>query len=166
MRNKWRFHLKDGIMSLNGKDYVFQKATGDGEWWFSWSIMIKNSPISIGQTDSGQISLLDTPSNFTIIFQSFENNCKNNAWCSFKHENEFFNWFNLVIGNLFKLNLNRIFTPVFLHRSWKALCSNKSSLYKKTERKFRRSILVGDKYKNNLLTKSRSPSGFFEHPEN
>jgi len=32
VRNKWRFHLKDGIMSLNGKDFVFQKATGDGEW--------------------------------------------------------------------------------------------------------------------------------------
>merc|ERR1719268_487174 len=23
-RNKWKFHLKDGIMNLNGKDYVFQ----------------------------------------------------------------------------------------------------------------------------------------------
>ena len=32
VRNKWRFYLKDGIMHLNGKDYVFQKATGDGEW--------------------------------------------------------------------------------------------------------------------------------------
>ena len=31
-RNKWRFNLKDGIMNLNGKDYVFQKATGDAEW--------------------------------------------------------------------------------------------------------------------------------------
>jgi len=31
-RNKWKFHLKDGIMNLNGKDYVFQKATGDAEW--------------------------------------------------------------------------------------------------------------------------------------
>merc|ERR1712150_71903 len=26
-RNKWKFHLKDGIMNLNGKDYVFQRAT-------------------------------------------------------------------------------------------------------------------------------------------
>lgn len=32
VRNKWRFYLKDGIMHLNGKDYVFQKATGEGEW--------------------------------------------------------------------------------------------------------------------------------------
>ncbi|XP_068207311.1 transcription initiation factor IIA subunit 1 [Palaemon carinicauda] len=32
VRNKWKFTLKDGIMNLRGKDYVFQKATGDGEW--------------------------------------------------------------------------------------------------------------------------------------
>jgi len=31
-RNKWKFHLKDGIMNLKGKDYVFQKANGDAEW--------------------------------------------------------------------------------------------------------------------------------------
>lgn len=31
-RNKWKFHLKDGIMNLSGKDYVFQKAVGDAEW--------------------------------------------------------------------------------------------------------------------------------------
>merc|ERR1712226_1612184 len=31
-RNKWKFHLKDGIMNLNGKDYVFQKAIGEAEW--------------------------------------------------------------------------------------------------------------------------------------
>ncbi|KAG1665351.1 Transcription initiation factor IIA subunit 1 [Nymphon striatum] len=31
-RNKWKFHLKDGIMSLNGKDYVFHKSVGDAEW--------------------------------------------------------------------------------------------------------------------------------------
>ncbi|XP_023288431.1 transcription initiation factor IIA subunit 1 isoform X2 [Orussus abietinus] len=31
-RNKWKFYLKDGIMNLNGKDYVFQKANGDAEW--------------------------------------------------------------------------------------------------------------------------------------
>ena len=31
-RNKWKFHLKDGIMNLNGRDYVFQKASGDAEW--------------------------------------------------------------------------------------------------------------------------------------
>merc|ERR1719320_1582107 len=27
-RNKWKFHLKDGIMNLNGRDYVFQRAMG------------------------------------------------------------------------------------------------------------------------------------------
>ncbi len=32
VRNKWRFHLRDGIMNLNGRDYVFQRATGDAEW--------------------------------------------------------------------------------------------------------------------------------------
>ncbi|XP_017778694.1 PREDICTED: transcription initiation factor IIA subunit 1-like isoform X2 [Nicrophorus vespilloides] len=31
-RNKWKFHLKDGIMNLNGEDFVFQKASGDAEW--------------------------------------------------------------------------------------------------------------------------------------
>lgn len=32
VRNKWKFNLKDGIMNLKGKDYVFMKATGEGEW--------------------------------------------------------------------------------------------------------------------------------------
>ncbi|KAA0202179.1 hypothetical protein HAZT_HAZT007179 [Hyalella azteca] len=32
VRNKWKFNLKDGIMNLKGKDYVFLKATGEGEW--------------------------------------------------------------------------------------------------------------------------------------
>ncbi|XP_068198995.1 transcription initiation factor IIA subunit 1 isoform X2 [Antennarius striatus] len=31
-KNKWKFHLKDGIMNLNGRDYVFSKASGDAEW--------------------------------------------------------------------------------------------------------------------------------------
>ncbi|CAG7835432.1 unnamed protein product [Allacma fusca] len=31
-RNKWKFHLKDGIMNINGKDHVFQKAEGYAEW--------------------------------------------------------------------------------------------------------------------------------------
>ncbi|XP_067132989.1 transcription initiation factor IIA subunit 1 isoform X2 [Centruroides vittatus] len=31
-KNRWKFHLKDGIMNLKGKDYVFQKAVGDAEW--------------------------------------------------------------------------------------------------------------------------------------
>lgn len=31
-RNKWKFYLKDGIMNINGKDYVFQKSNGDAEW--------------------------------------------------------------------------------------------------------------------------------------
>lgn len=31
-RNRWKFHLKDGIMNLNGEDFVFQKANGDAEW--------------------------------------------------------------------------------------------------------------------------------------
>lgn len=31
-RNKWKFYLKDGIMNLGGKDYVFQKSNGDAEW--------------------------------------------------------------------------------------------------------------------------------------
>lgn len=31
-RNKWKFYLKDGIMNVNGKDFVFQKSNGDAEW--------------------------------------------------------------------------------------------------------------------------------------
>uniref|UniRef100_A0A182XWC2 Uncharacterized protein n=1 Tax=Anopheles stephensi TaxID=30069 RepID=A0A182XWC2_ANOST len=31
-RNKWKFYLKDGIMHIGGKDYVFQKSNGDAEW--------------------------------------------------------------------------------------------------------------------------------------
>ncbi|KAH9523020.1 hypothetical protein Btru_065523 [Bulinus truncatus] len=31
-KNKWKFHLKDGIMNLSGRDFVFQKASGDAEW--------------------------------------------------------------------------------------------------------------------------------------
>uniref|UniRef100_A0A182UMC0 Presenilin n=1 Tax=Anopheles merus TaxID=30066 RepID=A0A182UMC0_ANOME len=30
-RNKWKFYLKDGIMHIGGKDYVFQKSNGDAE---------------------------------------------------------------------------------------------------------------------------------------
>ncbi|NXK49001.1 TF2AY factor, partial [Chauna torquata] len=31
-KNKWKFYLKDGVMSFGGKDYVFAKAIGDAEW--------------------------------------------------------------------------------------------------------------------------------------
>jgi len=31
-RTKWKFILKDGIMHLNGRDYCFQKCTGEAEW--------------------------------------------------------------------------------------------------------------------------------------
>ena len=29
---KWRCVLKEGIMSLNGKDLLFQKVTGEFDW--------------------------------------------------------------------------------------------------------------------------------------
>lgn len=32
VRNRWKCSLKDGLMNINGKDYVFQKASGDSEW--------------------------------------------------------------------------------------------------------------------------------------
>ena len=32
IKNKWKFHLKDGIMNINGKDYLFSRANGDAEW--------------------------------------------------------------------------------------------------------------------------------------
>ena len=31
-RNKWKIHLKDGIMNLDGKEYVFSSAAGDTDW--------------------------------------------------------------------------------------------------------------------------------------
>ncbi|NWX48662.1 TF2AY factor, partial [Steatornis caripensis] len=31
-KNKWKFYLKDGVMSFKGKDHVFAKAVGDAEW--------------------------------------------------------------------------------------------------------------------------------------
>ncbi|XP_022101380.1 transcription initiation factor IIA subunit 1-like isoform X2 [Acanthaster planci] len=31
-RNRWKFHLKNGIMNLKGRDYVFFKASGDANW--------------------------------------------------------------------------------------------------------------------------------------
>ncbi|MEQ2276511.1 hypothetical protein XENORESO_001457 [Xenotaenia resolanae] len=31
-KNRWKFHLKDGVMSYGGRDYVFSKATGEAEW--------------------------------------------------------------------------------------------------------------------------------------
>jgi transcription initiation factor TFIIA large subunit len=32
IKNKWKCILKDGIMNINGKDYLFNKANGDFEW--------------------------------------------------------------------------------------------------------------------------------------
>ncbi|KAJ2081634.1 transcription factor IIA subunit alpha [Coemansia sp. S142-1] len=31
-KNKWKCVLRDGIMLINGRDYLFQKATGEFEW--------------------------------------------------------------------------------------------------------------------------------------
>ena len=31
-KSKWKFTLKDGIMNLNGRDYVFQRGVGDADW--------------------------------------------------------------------------------------------------------------------------------------
>ncbi|KAI1165735.1 transcription factor IIA, alpha/beta subunit [Nemania serpens] len=32
VKNKWKCVLKDGVLNVNGKDYVFHKATGEFEW--------------------------------------------------------------------------------------------------------------------------------------
>lgn len=32
VKNKWKYVLKDGIANINGKDYLFAKATGESEW--------------------------------------------------------------------------------------------------------------------------------------
>ncbi|XP_053730488.1 LOW QUALITY PROTEIN: TFIIA-alpha and beta-like factor [Synchiropus splendidus] len=31
-KNRWKFHLKDGVISYRGRDYVFSKAVGEAEW--------------------------------------------------------------------------------------------------------------------------------------
>ncbi|XP_033624113.1 transcription initiation factor IIA subunit 1-like isoform X1 [Asterias rubens] len=31
-RNRWKFHLKNGIMNVKGRDYIFFKAGGDADW--------------------------------------------------------------------------------------------------------------------------------------
>lgn len=32
IKSKWKSNLKEGIANIDGKDYVFQKATGESEW--------------------------------------------------------------------------------------------------------------------------------------
>ncbi len=32
IKNKWKAMLRDGVMTVNGKDYLFNKANGDFEW--------------------------------------------------------------------------------------------------------------------------------------
>ncbi|AOA67717.1 Transcription initiation factor IIA large subunit [Komagataella phaffii CBS 7435] len=32
VRNKWKCNLRDGIVNMDGRDYTFQKATGESEW--------------------------------------------------------------------------------------------------------------------------------------
>jgi len=32
VKNKWKCTLKDGVLLVNGKEYVFHKATGEYEW--------------------------------------------------------------------------------------------------------------------------------------
>lgn len=32
VKNKWKYVLKDGIANINGKDYLFARATGESEW--------------------------------------------------------------------------------------------------------------------------------------
>ena len=31
-KNKWKCQLKDGVISIAGKDWVFSKASGEFEW--------------------------------------------------------------------------------------------------------------------------------------
>lgn len=32
VKNKWKCLLKDGMIHINGKDYLFAKCTGEFEW--------------------------------------------------------------------------------------------------------------------------------------
>jgi len=31
-KSKWKCVMKDGVMNLNGKDYIFNKASGEFQW--------------------------------------------------------------------------------------------------------------------------------------
>jgi transcription initiation factor TFIIA large subunit len=31
-KNKWKFVLRNGVMHIDGEDYLFNKMLGDGEW--------------------------------------------------------------------------------------------------------------------------------------
>lgn len=56
-RNKWKFYLKDGIMNIGGKDYIFQKSNGDAEWWMS---VLNINRIEAIQSISNQHTLTTT----------------------------------------------------------------------------------------------------------
>jgi transcription initiation factor TFIIA large subunit len=32
IKNKWKTVLKDGVIHVNGKDYLFNRSNGDFEW--------------------------------------------------------------------------------------------------------------------------------------
>ena len=32
VKNRWKFLLKDGVMHINGHDYIFNKSTGEADW--------------------------------------------------------------------------------------------------------------------------------------
>ena len=42
--------VQDGIMNLNGKDYVFQRAMGNAEWWLQPRLIypVKTMPVNLG----------------------------------------------------------------------------------------------------------------------
>ncbi|XP_054654332.1 TFIIA-alpha and beta-like factor [Dunckerocampus dactyliophorus] len=56
-KNRWKFHLKDGVVCYGGRDYVFSKAVGEAEWRFlvllssmaagfsfaSWAVLARDS---------------------------------------------------------------------------------------------------------------------------
>ncbi|KAJ3395118.1 NME NM23 member 5 [Chytriomyces hyalinus] len=45
-KNKWKCVFKDGIVHVNGKDYLFHKASADFEWFLLWNKRIFPSPNS------------------------------------------------------------------------------------------------------------------------
>ncbi|KAI6071486.1 TFIIA-alpha and beta-like factor isoform X1 [Aix galericulata] len=56
-KNKWKFYLKDGVMSFEGKDYVFAKAIGDAEWATS---QVKGGSTAIRMENTQPPSMIGT----------------------------------------------------------------------------------------------------------
>ncbi|XP_078505764.1 TFIIA-alpha and beta-like factor isoform X5 [Lissotriton helveticus] len=56
-KNKWKFYLKDGVMSFGGKDYVFSKAIGEAEWRFQQPGFLRRSSWLTTSDERGELEV-------------------------------------------------------------------------------------------------------------